>query len=46
MKFEVEKEVNHIVNFIRDYYQKNHLKGVVIGTVSYTHLKKNRKDTL
>lgn len=31
MKFEVEKEVNHIVNFIRDYYQKNHLKGVVIG---------------
>ena len=29
--FNVEVEVNNIVNFIRDYYQKNNLKGVIIG---------------
>ena len=29
--FNVEKEVNNIVEFIRDYYKKNNLKGVVLG---------------
>ncbi|MBQ1306626.1 MAG: NAD(+) synthase [Erysipelotrichaceae bacterium] len=29
--FDVKKEVEGIVEFIRDYYEKNHLKGVVIG---------------
>ncbi len=29
--FDVKKEVDGIVEFIRDYYKKNHLKGVVIG---------------
>ncbi|MBQ2657511.1 MAG: NAD(+) synthase [Erysipelotrichaceae bacterium] len=29
--FDVKKEVDGIVEFIRDYYEKNHLKGVVIG---------------
>ena len=29
--FDAEKEVNGIVSFIRDYYEKNHLKGVVLG---------------
>ena len=29
--FDVEKEVNGIVSFIRDYYESNHLKGAVIG---------------
>lgn len=29
--FDVKKEVNNIVEFIKDYYQKNHLKGVVLG---------------
>ena len=29
--FDVEKEVNGITNFIRDYYKKNNLKGVVLG---------------
>ncbi len=29
--FDVEKEVNGIVAFIRDYYERNHLKGIVLG---------------
>ena len=29
--FDAKKEVENIVEFIRDYYQKNHLKGVVLG---------------
>ena len=29
--FNVEKETNNIVEFIRDYYKKNNLKGVVLG---------------
>lgn len=31
MKFNAEKETNKIVKFIRDYYKKGNLKGVVIG---------------
>ena len=31
MKFDVEKTVNEIIDFIRDYYKRNNLKGVVIG---------------
>ncbi len=30
-KFDVEKIVNEIIEFIQDYYEKNKLKGVVIG---------------
>ena len=29
--FNSKIEVENIINFIRDYYEKNHLKGVVIG---------------
>ena len=29
--FNAEKEVNNIINFIRDYFEKNKLKGVVLG---------------
>lgn len=29
--FNAEKEVNDITNFIRDYFEKNKLKGVVLG---------------
>ena len=29
--FDVEKEVNGIISFIRDYYRDNHLKGAVLG---------------
>ncbi len=29
--FNAEKEVNNIINFIRDYFKKNKLKGVVLG---------------
>lgn len=29
--FDVKKETNKIIKFIRDYYKKNNLKGVVIG---------------
>ena len=29
--FDAKKETNKIINFIRNYYQKNNLKGVVIG---------------
>ena len=29
--FDVKKEVEKITNFIKDYYEKNHLKGVVLG---------------
>ena len=29
--FDVEKEVNGIITFIRDYFEKSHLKGVVLG---------------
>ena len=31
MKFDAKDEVKRILEFIRDYYQKNNLKGVVIG---------------
>lgn len=31
MKFNAEKEVENITKFIRDYYQKNNLKGAVLG---------------
>ena len=31
MKFDVIKVTNEIISFIRDYYEKNNLKGVVIG---------------
>lgn len=31
MKFNIEETVNEIVLFIKDYYKKNNLKGVVIG---------------
>ena len=30
-KFNVEKEVNNITNFIREYFEKNNLKGAVLG---------------
>ena len=29
--FDVKKETDGIIAFIRDYYEKNHLKGAVIG---------------
>ena len=29
--FDVKKEVNNITEFIKDYYRKNNLKGVVLG---------------
>ena len=29
--FNAEKEVNNIIEFIRDYFKKNNLKGVVLG---------------
>ena len=29
--FDARKEVNNIVSYIRDYYKKNNLKGVVLG---------------
>ena len=29
--FDAEKEVKNIVNFIKDYFNKNNLKGVVLG---------------
>jgi NAD+ synthase len=31
MKFNVEKTVDEIINFIKDYYRKNNLKGAVVG---------------
>ena len=31
MEFNVEKTTNEIISFIKEYYQKNNLKGVVIG---------------
>lgn len=31
MEFNVEKVTNEIIEFIRDYYKKNNLKGAVIG---------------
>lgn len=31
MKFNAEKETERIIHFIRDYYEKNHLGGVVLG---------------
>lgn len=31
MKFNAEQETKNIVNFIRDYYQKNHLGGAILG---------------
>ena len=31
MKFNAKKETENIINFIRNYYQKNNLKGVVLG---------------
>ena len=30
-KFNVKKEVDGITKFIKDYYEKNNLKGVVLG---------------
>ena len=31
MKFNAKKETEKIIKFIREYYQKNNLKGVVLG---------------
>ena len=31
MKFNVEREVNGVIQFIRDYYKENHLKGAILG---------------
>ena len=31
MKFDVKKETNNIINFIKNYYKENNLKGVVLG---------------
>ena len=31
MKFNAKKETENIIKFIRDYYHKNNLKGVVLG---------------
>lgn len=31
MKFDVEKVTEEIIEFIRDYYRNNHLKGAVVG---------------
>ena len=31
MKFDAKKETDNIIKFIRDYYKKNNLKGVVLG---------------
>ena len=31
MEFDVKKETNRIIEFIRDYYKKNNLGGVVLG---------------
>ena len=31
MKFNAKKETEKIIKFIRDYYQRNNLKGVVLG---------------
>ena len=31
MKFNAQKETQKIINFIKDYYEKNHLGGVVLG---------------
>jgi len=31
MEFNVERETNNIINFIRDYYNKNNLGGVILG---------------
>lgn len=30
-KFNVEKETNSVIDFIREYYQKNELKGAILG---------------
>lgn len=30
-KFDVEREVNNVVEFIRDYYKKNNLGGAILG---------------
>lgn len=30
-EFNAEIEVNNIINFIKDYFEKNHLKGIVLG---------------
>ena len=31
MKFDAKKEAENIVDFVRDYYKKNNLKGAIIG---------------
>lgn len=31
MEFDAKKETESVVQFIRDYYQKNNLGGAVIG---------------
>ena len=31
MKFNAKKETNNIINFIKNYYKENNLKGVVLG---------------
>ncbi len=31
MKFNVEREVDGVIQFIRDYYKENHLKGAILG---------------
>ena len=31
MKFDAEKETKKIIQFIKEYFQNNHLKGIVIG---------------
>ena len=31
MNFQPKKEIENIIHFIRNYFQENHLKGVIIG---------------
>lgn len=31
MKFDAERETKNVINFIRDYYEKNNLAGAIIG---------------
>ena len=31
MKFDAKREKERIVNFIRDYYHKNHVDGAILG---------------
>ena len=31
MRFDAKREAENVINFVKDYYKKNHLKGAVIG---------------